>query len=120
MGRCGGRKSRTLRFHQAEIDVDHSHARLARVDAASALRELQVGEVGQRGRPTPQKNPVSIVSVDKIVGPSSEPWVTPSVFSMTEDKDLSEKDKILQEKEAELKRMQEMITAMQAKMRMQQ
>lgn len=39
------------------------------------------------------------------------------ICRIIEDKsNVSEKDRILQEKEAELKRMQEMIAAMQAKM----
>lgn len=37
-----------------------------------------------------------------------------------DENDSSEKDKKLKEKEAELKRMQEMLTAMQAKMQAQQ
>ncbi|XP_045466350.1 septin-1 [Harmonia axyridis] len=46
----------------------------------------------------------------------------PKRNTLIEDKTntITEKDKILQEKEAELKRMQEMIAAMQAKMQMQQ
>lgn len=44
------------------------------------------------------------------------------VFSIVEDKTgaLGEKDRILQEKEAELKRMQEMLAQMKAKMEKQQ
>lgn len=111
---------------QLIISFQHPHARYARCNAGSSLWKLQIGKTSQRRFDCEKSNVriqnLSINFLDKILADSSRATFSVSRL-LTDEKQnggtinsVSDKDRMLREKEAELKRIQAELEKIQAQM----